>query len=101
MQTNILKQNLKVHFEFRASLRKFLDLNFRGATYLYKHGSPFFLKIKRSQLRAILGWVTNREVLTRRKITVTGVSMAEILVWQVLGELIIMMDEQLNIWAIG
>jgi hypothetical protein len=39
-----LKQNLKVHFEFRASLRNFLDLNFRGATYLYKHGLPFFLK---------------------------------------------------------
>jgi hypothetical protein len=45
--------------------------------------------------------VTNLEVLTTRKITVTGVCMVEILVWQVLGELIIMMDEQLNIWAIG
>jgi hypothetical protein len=45
--------------------------------------------------------VTNREVLTRRKITVTEVRMTEILVWQVLGELIIMMDEQLNNWAIG
>ena len=31
-QTNILKQNLKIHFEFRTSLRNFLDLNFRGAT---------------------------------------------------------------------
>jgi hypothetical protein len=27
--------------------------------------------------------------------------MTEILVWQVLGELNSMMDEQLNIWAIG
>jgi hypothetical protein len=27
--------------------------------------------------------------------------MTEILVWQVLGELNNMMDEQLNIWAIG
>jgi hypothetical protein len=31
-QTNILKQNLKIHFEFRTSLRNFLDLNFQGAT---------------------------------------------------------------------
>jgi hypothetical protein len=59
------------------------------------------LKVKRAQLGAILGWVTNREVLTGRKITVTGVRMTEILVWQVLGELNSMMDEQLNIWAIG
>jgi hypothetical protein len=42
--------------------------------------------------------VTRWEVLTRRKITVTGVRMTEILVWQVLGELDSMMDEQLNIW---
>jgi hypothetical protein len=27
-----LKQDLKIHFEFRASLRNFLDLNFWGAT---------------------------------------------------------------------
>jgi hypothetical protein len=46
LQINILKQNLKVHFEFRASLRNFLDLNFWGATYLYKHGSPFVLKAR-------------------------------------------------------
>jgi hypothetical protein len=32
LQTNILKQDLKIHFEFRASLRNFLDLNFWGAT---------------------------------------------------------------------
>jgi hypothetical protein len=32
MQTNIFKRNLKIHFEFRTSLRNFLDLNFRGAT---------------------------------------------------------------------
>jgi hypothetical protein len=31
-QTNILKRNLKIHFEFRASLRKFHDLNFLDAT---------------------------------------------------------------------
>jgi hypothetical protein len=55
-------------------------------------------KVKRAQLG---GWVTRREVLTGRKITVTGVCMTEILVWQVLGELNSMMDEQLNIWAIG
>jgi hypothetical protein len=42
-----------------------------------------------------------REVLTGRKITVTGVRMTGILVWQVLGELDSMMDEQLNIWVIG
>jgi hypothetical protein len=58
------------------------------------------LKVKRAQLRAILRWVTKREVLTKKKITVTGVHMTEILVWQVLSELIIMMDKQLNIWAI-
>jgi hypothetical protein len=56
------------------------------------------LKVKRAQLGEILGWVTNREVLTGRKITVTGVRMTEILVWQVLGELNNMMDEQ---WIIG
>jgi hypothetical protein len=38
------------------------------------------LKFKRAQFRAILGWVTNREVLTGRKMTVTGVRMFEILV---------------------
>jgi hypothetical protein len=32
LQTNILKRNLKINFEFRTSLRNFLDLNFRGAT---------------------------------------------------------------------
>jgi hypothetical protein len=32
LQKNILKQNLKIHFEFRMSLRNFLDLNFRSAT---------------------------------------------------------------------
>jgi hypothetical protein len=32
LQTNILKQNLKIHFEFRTSLRNFIDLNFWGAT---------------------------------------------------------------------
>jgi hypothetical protein len=31
-QTNILKWNLKIHFELRASLRKFQDLNFWDAT---------------------------------------------------------------------
>jgi hypothetical protein len=45
--------------------------------------------------------MTRWEVLTGRKITVTGVCMAKILVWQVLGELDNMMDEQLNIWVIG
>ena len=34
LQTNILKQNLKFHFEFRGSLRKFQDLNFWDATNL-------------------------------------------------------------------
>jgi hypothetical protein len=33
-QTNILKRNLKIHFEFRTSLRKFQDLNFWDATNL-------------------------------------------------------------------
>jgi hypothetical protein len=42
-----------------------------------------------------------REVLTGRKITVTEVHMTKILVWQVLGELDNMMNEQLNIWVIG
>jgi hypothetical protein len=28
-QTNIFKQNFKIYFEFRTSLRNFLDLNFR------------------------------------------------------------------------
>jgi hypothetical protein len=45
--------------------------------------------------------VTRWEVLIRRKITVTGVRMTGILVWQVLGELDSMTDEQLNIWVIG
>lgn len=31
-QTIILKRNFKIHFEFRASLRNFQDLNFWGAT---------------------------------------------------------------------
>jgi hypothetical protein len=30
-QTNIFETKFKIHFEFRASLRKFQDLNFRGA----------------------------------------------------------------------
>jgi hypothetical protein len=44
--------------------------------------------------------MTRWEVLTGRKITVTRVRMTEILVWQLLGELDSMMDEQLNIWVI-
>jgi hypothetical protein len=36
--------------------------------------------LKRAQLGAILGWVNKQKVLTRRKITVTGVCMTEILV---------------------
>jgi hypothetical protein len=59
------------------------------------------LKVKRAQFGGILGWVTRRDVLTRRKITVTRVRMIEILVWWVLGELDIMMDEQLNNWTMG
>jgi hypothetical protein len=43
--------------------------------------------------------VTRCKVLTGRKITVTGVRMTGMLVWQVLGELDSMMDEQLNIWG--
>jgi hypothetical protein len=35
-----------------------------------------------------------RKVLTRRKIKVTGVRMTEIWVWQVIGELNNMKDEQ-------
>jgi hypothetical protein len=31
-QTNIFETKFKIHFEFRASLRKFQDLNFWGAT---------------------------------------------------------------------
>jgi hypothetical protein len=41
--------------------------------------------------------MTRWEVLTARKITVTGVRMTGILVWHVLGELNNMMDEQLKI----
>jgi hypothetical protein len=41
------------------------------------------------------------KVFTGRKITITGVRMTGILVWQVLGELDSMMNEQLNIWVIG
>ena len=41
------------------------------------------------------------EVPTGRKITVTGVRMTGILVWQVLGGLDSMMDEQLKFWVIG
>jgi hypothetical protein len=76
--------------------------------YPYKHGLPFFLetllkelKVKRAQFGAILGWVTYCEVLTRRKIVVTVVHIVEIMVWQVLGGLNNIMDEHLNIWAIG
>jgi hypothetical protein len=36
-----------------------------------------------------------------KKITVTRVCMTGILVWQVLGELDSMIDEQFNIWVIG
>jgi hypothetical protein len=45
--------------------------------------------------------VTRWEVLIVRKITVTGVHMSGILVWQVFGELDSKLDEQLNIWVIG
>jgi hypothetical protein len=45
--------------------------------------------------------VINWEVLTARKTIVVGVRMTEILVWQFLGELIIMMNEQFNIRTIG
>jgi hypothetical protein len=77
--------------------------------YPYKHGLPFFfgslvrknLIVKRAQLGAILGCVTNRKVLIRKKIKVTRVRTNEIMVWWVLGELIIMMDEQFNIQATG
>ena len=31
-QTNIFEIKFEIHFEFRASLRKFQDLNFRDAT---------------------------------------------------------------------
>jgi hypothetical protein len=58
------------------------------------------LKVKRAQLGAILGWVTNCDVLTRRKLIFTKVRTTKILVWQVLGELNSMMDDQLNNWAI-
>jgi hypothetical protein len=37
-QTNIFETKFKFHFEFRASLRKFQDLNFRGATLLNQSG---------------------------------------------------------------
>jgi hypothetical protein len=62
-------------------------------TFLFESLVRKNLEVKRAQVRAIMGWVTNREVLTRRKIIFIGVCMAEILVWQVLGELIIMMDD--------
>jgi hypothetical protein len=59
------------------------------------------LKVKRAQLGENLGWVTRLEVLTGRKITVTGVRMTGILVWQVLVELDSMMDEQLKFGVTG
>jgi hypothetical protein len=59
------------------------------------------LKVKRAQLGENLGWVTRWEVLPGRKITVTGVRMTGILVWQVLGELDSIMDEQLKFGVIG
>jgi hypothetical protein len=59
------------------------------------------LKVKRAQLGENLGWMTKWEVLTGGKITVTGLRMTEILVWLVLGELDIMMDEQLKFGVIG
>jgi hypothetical protein len=40
-----------------------------------------------------MGWVTRWEVPAGRKITVTGVRMIGILVWQVLGGLDSMMDD--------
>jgi hypothetical protein len=36
LQTNILKRNFEIHFEFRGSLRKFQDLNFWDATQILK-----------------------------------------------------------------
>jgi hypothetical protein len=45
--------------------------------------------------------VTRWKVLTGRKITVIEVRMTGILIWQVLGELDSMMDEQLNFGVIG
>jgi hypothetical protein len=83
----------------------YLGSGFTGLkVYPYKHGSPFFLEAWFERISKLnggnLGWVTRREVLTRRKITVTEVCMTAILVWQVLCELDIMMDEQLNIWVI-
>jgi hypothetical protein len=45
--------------------------------------------------------VTRWEVLTRRKITVTGVRITGVLVWLVLGELDNMMGEQLKFGVIG
>jgi hypothetical protein len=66
----------------------YLGSGFIGLTaYPYKHGSPFFLEawFKRiSKLRVLnfekSGWVTRREVLTGRKITLTRVRMTEIFV---------------------
>jgi hypothetical protein len=37
-QTNIFETKFKNHFEFRASLRKFQDLNFRSATGMSQCG---------------------------------------------------------------
>jgi hypothetical protein len=48
-----------------------------------------------------MGWVTRWEVLTGGKITVIGVRMTGILVWQVLDELDSMMDEQVKFGVIG
>jgi hypothetical protein len=45
--------------------------------------------------------VTRWKVLTGRKIIVTEVRMTRILVWQVLGELDSMMDEQLKFGVTG
>jgi hypothetical protein len=91
----------KSSFWIQSEFEKFSRFEFSGCyisiqtwfAFLFESLVRKNLEVKRSQLRAILGWVTNREVLTRRKITVTRVCMAEIFVWQVLGELIIMMDE--------
>jgi hypothetical protein len=39
-QTNIFEMKFKIHFEFTESLRKFQDLNFRGATTMDVRAGP-------------------------------------------------------------
>jgi hypothetical protein len=60
-----------------------IDGVFIQTCFAFLFGSMFRknLKVKRAQLGAILGWVTKGEVLTRKKITVPGVCITEILVW--------------------